>query len=138
MLEVLDGVWRSLDLHEAEGSVAEQHKAGAARALPLVRAMDYASIQSAWTQLGSQQDDTGTAKRNMFRYCKLNIEFSCLQPEGQGQEQGCPPPQNYGLGLGLGLGNRTVIALVGNTLGLELKKFEDCWYYNLHWIKKYL
>ena len=31
-----------------------------------------------------------------------------------------------------------MIALVGNTLGLELKKFEDCWYYNLHWIKKYL
>ena len=52
--------------------------------------------------------------------------------------QGCPPPQNYVLGLGLGLGNRTMIALVGNTLGLELKKFEDCWYYNLHWIKKYL
>ena len=50
--------------------------------------------------------------------------------------QGCPPPQNSGLGLGLG--NRTMIALVGNTLGLELKKFEDCWYYNLHWIKKYL
>ena len=74
MLEVLDGVWRSLDLHEAEGSVAELHKAGAARALPLVRAMDYASIQSAWTQLGSQQDDTGTAKRNMFRFCKLNIK----------------------------------------------------------------
>ena len=31
-----------------------------------------------------------------------------------------------------------MIALVGNTLGLELKKFEDCWYYNLHWIKKCL
>ena len=31
-----------------------------------------------------------------------------------------------------------MIVLVGNTLGLELKKFEDGWYYNLHWIKKYL
>ena len=31
-----------------------------------------------------------------------------------------------------------MIALVGNTLGLELKKFEDGWYYNLHWIKKCL
>ena len=28
--------------------------------------------------------------------------------------------------------------LVGNTLELELKKFEDGWYYNLHWIKKCL
>ena len=28
--------------------------------------------------------------------------------------------------------------LVGNTLGLELKKFEDGWYYNLHWIRKCL
>ena len=53
-------------------------------------------------------------------------------------KQGCPPCQNYGLGLGLGLGNRTVIVLVGNTLGLELKKFEDGWYYNLNWIKKCL
>lgn len=44
---------------------------------------------------------------------------SLLYPFSTGLHQGWAPHHNYGLGLGFG--NQTMIVLVANSLGLELK-----------------